>query len=129
MPHFKEFTMLCICKPISVVMPFLYNASNFVFPTARLQKVWLQSVQMQWPSHQDCFYIWITFSSPNLMNSKCRIKPNASNMNATWIVKLDIWLCTECCIGFIIIQNNFLHCLYYALLRDHIKLNLNTVLG
>lgn len=31
--------MLCICKPISVVMPFLYNASNFMFPTDRLQSV------------------------------------------------------------------------------------------
>ena len=30
MPHFKELTTtLCVCKPISVVMPFLYNAIHF----------------------------------------------------------------------------------------------------
>lgn len=54
------------------------------------------------------------------MNSKCRIKSKAWNMNATWIVKPDIWLCPECCIGFIITQNNFMHCLYlFTVKRSH----------
>lgn len=41
-------------------------------------------------------------------------------MNATWIVKLVIWLCTECCIGFIITQNNSVPCLYlFTMKRSH----------
>lgn len=83
-------------------------------------KVWLQFVQMHRPSHWGCFYIWITSSSPSLMNSKCRIKANAWCMAATWIMKLGIWLCPECCIEFIITQNNFLHSPYlFTVERSH----------
>lgn len=83
-------------------------------------KVLLQFVQMHRPSHQNCFYIWVTSSRSNLMNSKCRIKANAWNMDATWIVKRGIWLCPEYCIGFIITQNNFLYCPYlFTVERSH----------
>lgn len=120
MPHFKELTTtLCVCKPISVVMPFLYNAIHFTFPTVRLQSVITVCPDAMTQS-QDCFCIWISVSSPNLMNSKCRIKANASNMNATWSVKPDIWLYTECCVGFITIQNNSVPCLHlFIMKRSH----------
>lgn len=51
------------------------------------------------------------------MNSKRTIKSKAWNMNATWMVQLDIWLCPERWTGFIITQNNFMHCLYLSTVR------------
>ena len=120
MPHFKELTTtLCICKPVSLVMPFLYNASNFTFPTVRLQSVITVRPDAAAQSSGLLLYEYLSVAL-DLMISKCRIKANAWNTNATWTVNLDIWLCTECCIGFIIIQNNSMHCLYlFTMKRSH----------
>lgn len=78
MPHFKELTKtLCICKPISLVMPFLYIASNFTFPTARLQSVITACPDAAAPAIRIASVSEYLSVALDLMNSKRRIKANA----------------------------------------------------
>lgn len=102
---------LCIFKLILVLMSFLHNASNFMFPTER-HKARLQFVQMEWPSYQDHLCIQITFHGSD-QQQKRSIKLHA-----------DVWSNSNCdCdldVGISLWQNNFVYTLdLFAVKRPH----------